>query len=99
MGYKNEDVQLTTYQHQQIYLEVILQEVSTLALRYNKICLCFYIVHYHKDGPEQLFCDIVIVKSLVACYIDFSISFPYFSNVCGSGITLYFSRKKFLFTN
>ena len=72
MGHKNKDAQLTTYQHQQIYLEVILQ-VSALALYYNKICLYFCIVHYHKDGLEQLFCDIGIVKSLVACYIDFSI--------------------------
>ena len=37
-GNKNEEnVQPTTYQHQQIYLEVILQEASALTLRYNKI--------------------------------------------------------------
>ena len=71
MGHKNEDVQLTIYQHQQICLAVILQ-VSALALCYSKICLCFCIVHHHKDDQEQLFCGIVIVKSLVAGYIDFS---------------------------
>ena len=89
MGHKNEDVQLTIYQHQQICLAIILQEVSALALRYRKICLCFCIVHTHKHDQEQLFCSIVIVKSLVAGYIDF------FSYGCGSGITLYFSKKKF----
>ena len=72
MGHKNEYVQLTIYQHQQICLAIILQVVSALALRYRKICLCFCIVHPHKDDQEQLFCSIVIVKSLLAGYIDFS---------------------------